>query len=64
MKARGVLFWRGTLSKGGKFREFYAVVEKGTLDFYKSEEDFTQHNNPVNAKPIKLWEYKLETDYL
>ncbi len=62
-KARGVLFWRGTLSSGGNFRECYATVEKGKLDFYKKEQDFVDHENSINKKPFQLWEYAVETDY-
>ena len=63
MKARGVLFWRSSLSSGNGLRECYAVMEKGKLDFYKREKDFLEHANPINPKPFKLWEFKIELDY-
>lgn len=62
-KARGVLFWRGSLSSGGQLRECYAVLEKGMLDFYRHEEDFQQHVDPINPRPFKLGEFRLELDY-
>lgn len=62
-KARGILFWRKLSSTGNGLIECYAVLEKGMLDFYKKEKDFLDHLNPINPKPFKLWEFKLELDY-
>jgi hypothetical protein len=59
-KARGVLFYREPLMAGGLFTEVYAVLRKGKVDLYKTQEDFESHGNPINARPIKLWEYELE----
>ena len=62
-KAQGIMFWRTSLSSGASFRQVFAVIERGTLDVYKKEDDFINHNNPIIQKPIKLEEYTLVTDY-
>jgi hypothetical protein len=61
-KARGVIFWRGSLSSGGRLREVYAVLEKGKLEFYNSQEAYEKHMDPINVKPFNLWQYSLERD--
>lgn len=53
---------RSSLSSGSRFEEVYAVLEKGTLDFYKNEQQYERNVNPINAKPVRLWEYALERD--
>ena len=63
LKAEGELFFRGRLSAGGKFREAFAVIERGKLDLYAKRKDYIDHENSINDKPIKLWNYKLETSY-
>jgi len=62
LKAKGVLWVRESLEFGGNFLKRFAVLEKGCLDIYESEQDYTDHANPLNRKPIKLWQYTLETD--
>jgi hypothetical protein len=59
-KARGVLFYRESLMAGGLFREVFAVLRKGKLDLYSTQEDFEAHGNPLNPRPIKMWEYDME----
>jgi hypothetical protein len=61
-KARGVIFWRGSLSSGGQLREVYAVLEKGKLDFYSSQDAYEKHKNPLNVRAFDLWQYTLEKD--
>jgi hypothetical protein len=57
-----VLWLRQTLSKGGELQQCYAVLEKGKLDIYRSEEHFINHENPINKQPFQLWKYALELD--
>lgn len=61
-RARGVLWMRQSLSKGGHLEQCYAVLEKGKLDVYKSEQHFINHENPINKHPFQLWKYTLELD--
>jgi hypothetical protein len=39
-RARGLIWWKSLLSLGGdgKFHSCFAVIEKGLLTFYRSEE--------------------------
>jgi hypothetical protein len=38
LQARGRLWWRESLDDGGELVERYAVLSKGRLDLYDSEE--------------------------
>lgn len=38
IKAKGIIWKRDSMELGGNFRKCYAVLEKGKLDFYKSED--------------------------
>eukprot|EP00602_Paraphysomonas_sp_CaronLab_P005541 CAMPEP_0185025428 /NCGR_PEP_ID=MMETSP1103-20130426/8390_1 /TAXON_ID=36769 /ORGANISM="Paraphysomonas bandaiensis, Strain Caron Lab Isolate" /LENGTH=318 /DNA_ID=CAMNT_0027558627 /DNA_START=310 /DNA_END=1266 /DNA_ORIENTATION=- len=61
-RARGALWMRQSLSKGGELQLCYAVLEKGKLDIYRKESDFVNHENPINQRPFQLWKYRLELD--
>ncbi|CAE7552949.1 unnamed protein product [Symbiodinium microadriaticum] len=61
-RARGALWMRQSLSKGGELEQCYAVLENGKLDLYKKESDFINHENPINKRPFQLWKYRLELD--
>ena len=37
-KARGRLWWREPIDDGGELVECYAVIDRGRLDIYSSEE--------------------------
>lgn len=63
LKLKSYLFKRQPIEEGGLFVKYFAVLEKGRLDFYKQEKDFVNNANPVNSKPIKLWQFDLETDH-
>eukprot|EP01035_Chromulina_nebulosa_P020426 gene20426-26506_t len=63
LKARGVIWKRRPVEHGGLFIKYYAVLEKGKLDFYKSLQDYKDYSNPINPSPYKLWELDIETDY-
>lgn len=58
-----MIFWRGSLSSGGTYSEVFCSVGRGAVDFFKKKSDFLNNENPLNKKPIKLWQYKLETNY-
>lgn len=62
LKAKGVIWRRKPLEKGGTFVRVFCVLEKGKLDFYNSEQHYINHENPINAHPVKLWQENLETD--
>lgn len=62
-KLRAELWKRQSIEDGGLFIKYFAVLEKGRLDFYNREKDYRENANPVNSKPIKLWQYTLETDH-
>ena len=62
-RVRGVLWLRKSLEEGGHFKERFAVLDRGLLDFYKTEEDFKMHQNPINHRPIKLRAFYIETDF-
>lgn len=62
LKAKGVMWRRRALEKGGTFVRVFAVLEKGKLDFYDSEQHYINHENPINQQPVKLWQQNLETD--
>jgi hypothetical protein len=61
-RSRGTLWKRLPIEEGGTFFQCYANLEKGKLDFYRSKEDYSENNNPINKKAIKLWEVECETD--
>lgn len=63
LKVKGILWKRQALEDGGLFQKYYAVLEKGRLDFYRNEKDYRENTNPVNHKPVKLWQYNVELDY-
>jgi len=62
-KLRAELWRRQSIEDGGLFLKCFAVLEKGRLDFYARERDYRENANPVNSKPIKLWQYDLATDH-
>jgi hypothetical protein len=57
------LWKRQSIEEGGLFFKYFAVLEKGRLDLYLKEKDYRENANPVNPKPIKLWQYELELDH-
>lgn len=61
-KYRNIIWKRQNIEDGGLYQKFYGIIEKGKLDLYKSEKDYIENKNPVNDKPIKLWQYDLELD--
>ena len=61
-KSEGWIYLRQPPAKGGNFIKKYAVLANGRLEFYRNDQDFMNHKNPVSKKPIKLYQYKLETD--
>eukprot|EP01038_Epipyxis_sp_PR26KG_P004345 gene4345-6149_t len=61
-KLKMVLWKRQSIENGGLFIQYFTVLEKGKLDFYAKEKDYRDNTNPINSKPIKLWQYDLETD--
>lgn len=63
LKVKAVLWKRQSIEDGGLFVKYYGVLEKGRLDLYYKEKDYRENLDPVNAKPIKLWQYNLETDH-
>lgn len=63
LKVKGILWKRQPIEDGGLFQKYYAVLEKGRLDFYKNEKDYRENSNPVNQRPVKLWQYNLELDH-
>mmetsp|Transcript_25784 Transcript_25784/g.43020 ORF Transcript_25784/g.43020 Transcript_25784/m.43020 type:complete len:417 (+) Transcript_25784:149-1399(+) len=62
-KLRAELWKRQSIEDGGLFIKYFAVLEKGRLDFYAKEKDYRENANPINSKPIKLWQYDLATDH-
>ena len=62
LKAKGIIWRRKALEKGGTFIKVFAVLEKGKVDFYESEQHYINHENPINPQPVKLWQQNLETD--
>jgi hypothetical protein len=63
LKVKAILWKRQSIEDGGLFVKYYGVLEKGRLDLYYKEKDYRENLDPVNAKPIKLWQYNLETDH-
>lgn len=61
-KLKAVLWKRQSIEEGGLFVKYFCVLEKGRLDFYSKEKDYRDNSNPVNSKPIKLWQFDLEKD--
>lgn len=55
---QGVLFVRDPISQGGNFRKRFVTLSGGRMDIFKDEADISNANDPVNAKPIKLYQYK------
>lgn len=62
-KLKAILWKRQSIEEGGLFVKYFAVLEKGRLDFYYKEKDYRENSNPVNPKPVKLWQFDLETDH-
>jgi hypothetical protein len=62
-KLKAILWKRQSIEEGGLFVKYFAVLEKGRLDFYYREKDYRENSNPVNLKPVKLWQFDLETDH-
>ena len=50
------------MEKGGTFHKVFAVIDKGNLDIYATQEAYATHQNPMNDTPYKLFQYMLETD--
>jgi len=63
IKLKAILWKRQSIEEGGLFVKYFAVLEKGRLDFYYKEKDYRENANPVNLKPVKLWQFDLETDH-
>jgi hypothetical protein len=63
LKVKAILWKRQSIEDGGLFVKYYGVLEKGRLDLYYKEKDYRENLDPVNAKPIKLWQYNLESDH-
>ena len=61
-RSRGILWKRLPIEEGGTYYQCFAVLEKGKLDFYRSNDDYRENNNPINKKALKLWELDCETD--
>eukprot|EP01031_Cornospumella_fuschlensis_P035695 gene35695-43291_t len=62
LKVRGTLWKRQSIEDGGLFIKYFGVLDKGRLDLYYREKDYRENANPVNPKPLKLWQFDLETD--
>jgi hypothetical protein len=63
LKVKAYLWKRQSIEDGGLFVKYFAVLEKGRLDLYSREKDYRENANPINSKPIKLWQYDLELDH-
>ena len=63
LKLKGNIWKRQPIEDGGLFVKYYGVLEKGRLDLYYREKDYRENANPINSKPIKLWQFDLETDH-
>ena len=64
-KIRGKLWRRSAIHQGGKFSPVEVFLHSGKLDFYtftSSESSPLHELNPINKKPIKSWQYKVEKD--
>jgi hypothetical protein len=61
-RCQGTIWRRIPLEEGGTYSKCYAVLEKGKVDMYKSENDYFKQSNPLIKVPIKLWNYYVETD--
>jgi hypothetical protein len=62
LKVKAIIWKRQSIEEGGVFVRYYGVLEKGRLDLYAREKDYRENLDPVNAKPIKLWQFNLELD--
>eukprot|EP01036_Dinobryon_divergens_P024595 gene24595-33063_t len=62
LKLKAPLWKRQSIEEGGLFFKYFAVLEKGRLDLYLKEKDYRENLNPINSKPIKLWQYDVELD--
>eukprot|EP01034_Spumella_vulgaris_P021982 gene21982-28069_t len=62
-KLKAILWKRQSIEEGGLFVRYFAVLEKGRLDFYHREKDYRENLNPVNLKAVKLRDFDLETDH-
>jgi hypothetical protein len=63
LKVKAYIWKRQSIEDGGLFIKYFGVLDKGRLDLYKSERDYRENANPINSKPIKLWQYDLELDH-
>lgn len=63
LKVKAFIWKRQSIEDGGLFVKYYGVLEKGRLDLYYKEKDYRENLDPVNAKPIKLWQFNLEVDH-
>ena len=62
-KFKGVIWQRTPAEEGGQFFKCYGTLKDGRLDFYKNEQDYLDHQNPLNKKPYKMWQFNVETDH-
>eukprot|EP01040_Poterioochromonas_malhamensis_P004067 gene4067-4351_t len=63
LKVKALIWKRQSIEDGGLFVKYFGVLDKGRLDLYAREKDYRENANPVNSKPIKLWQYDLELDH-
>mmetsp|Transcript_24624 Transcript_24624/g.26946 ORF Transcript_24624/g.26946 Transcript_24624/m.26946 type:complete len:405 (-) Transcript_24624:255-1469(-) len=63
LKVKAHIWKRQSIEDGGLFVKYFGVLDKGRLDLYAREKDYRENANPVNSKPIKLWQYDLELDH-
>lgn len=62
-KATGVIFWREDLDDNTPLKLRFASLANGSVDIYKSEDDFNNGANPLNDRPLNLAQYHFESDY-
>jgi hypothetical protein len=61
-RARGTVFWCRSVSSGVNYVEAFGVLERGSFDIFKSEEDYLNHGTPLNERPYNLAQYRVERD--
>jgi len=55
---QGELFLRDPIAQGGSFRRRYISLVGGRLDIFNEEADMSNMKNPINLKPVKLYQYR------
>lgn len=55
---QGELFVRDSVVEGFCFRKRYVSLVAGRLEIYRDEADLRNLQNPVTARPVKLYQYK------